>query len=345
LRGLSILLVLTAHVYTPGWKDIGSHQGVVIFFVLSGFLITRLLIHEESQTGTVDLLAFYLRRVFRLFPLYYLVLAVYCLLIIGLNLTTPDGRAGFIQVLPYYLFYFQEIPNFSQQVVSPGAIPFYQSWSLGIEEKFYLLWPFFGFLVCTRIRGRILYGLIFACTLAPFLWPWGQLIYSYAAIGVGCLLALREADSRAASVPAVDSGFVLLTLLLLGFLHLVALDNYGWPTRVADALYPFLVAQLIVCALRHETLGRILSWRPLRVLGELSYGIYLIHLLCRNAAEIVIRKAGLPTDSGILRLFVMLAFSLALAWPLNRFFENPIRVYGRELVSRRRLAGADARTP
>src|SRR5215831_18491373 len=156
LRGISILMVLTAHVYAPGWPHLEGRYGVTVFFVLSGFLITRLLSHEESETGGISLAAFYVRRAFRLFPLYYLVLGVYCVLILGLGMHT-DGRNTFIDALPWYFTYMQDVPYFQHRTDFSSALhlPFYQSWSLGIEEKFYLLWPIVAFRVLRNPRSRI----------------------------------------------------------------------------------------------------------------------------------------------------------------------------------------------
>src|SRR6187399_1084838 len=102
LRGISILMVLTAHVYSRDWPELGGHHGVTVFFVLSGFLITRLLLQEQQRAGKINFKAFFIRRSFRLFPIYYVVLATYCILILGTGLRA-DGKGGFLAALPWYI--------------------------------------------------------------------------------------------------------------------------------------------------------------------------------------------------------------------------------------------------
>src|SRR3984957_16383808 len=164
LRAISVLLVVTVHLhdFEAVWKWLAGWQGVTVFFVLSGYLITTLSLREEGQGGAVSLAAFYVRRSLRIFPLYYLVLAAYCGLIFGLGLN-PEKKFLLSGAMPYYLLYFQEVPFFyglpgESGIVQHANIPFYQSWSLGIEEKFYLVWSVLAFVLwraraVLRLRG------------------------------------------------------------------------------------------------------------------------------------------------------------------------------------------------
>src|SRR5690242_5359443 len=114
LRAFAVLLVATFHVNVDPSSSLrsmlGGLIGVELFFVLSGFLITSLLIEEEASRGRVDLTAFYIRRSFRILPLYYLILAAYCVLILVLHM--DPRRAEFVHALPYYVAYLQEFPHF-----------------------------------------------------------------------------------------------------------------------------------------------------------------------------------------------------------------------------------------
>src|SRR5262245_22779203 len=88
LRAFSVLLVVTAHVYDadrPWWRWFAGGQGVTIFFLLSGYLITTLALHEEDRRGAISLAAFYIRRSLRIFPMYYFTLALYAMLLLGLG--------------------------------------------------------------------------------------------------------------------------------------------------------------------------------------------------------------------------------------------------------------------
>ncbi len=148
LRALSVLLVINVHLYDSqrNWWWVSGYRGVTIFFVLSGYLITTLALREEGQQGCLSLAAFYVRRCFRIFPLYYVTLALYCLLIYGVSIS-PHLREPLWDALPYYLLYLQEIPFCLWKILSERDLVFAQSWTLGAEEKFYLLWPLLAFVV------------------------------------------------------------------------------------------------------------------------------------------------------------------------------------------------------
>jgi peptidoglycan/LPS O-acetylase OafA/YrhL len=171
LRALSVLLVVYQHAAnkTPAMRRFQGNLGVDIFFVLSGFLITFLLNREKCETGKVDLAAFYVRRAFRILPIYSVVLATYILL------TRFSGYGDKWQEmkgeLPYFLTFCNELaPTFHYG-------PFSLTWTLGIEEKFYLVWPFFFFiaLALTRWRGAIIAALyLFMVALRPESYRFGQ---------------------------------------------------------------------------------------------------------------------------------------------------------------------------
>jgi peptidoglycan/LPS O-acetylase OafA/YrhL len=337
LRGLSILMVLTAHVYAPGWHELQGGYGVTVFFVLSGFLITRLLVREEHDSGGISLAAFYVRRVFRLFPLYYLILAVYCVLILVLGLR-PDGRSGFVAALPWYLTYMQEMPYVwaGSHEGASIAMPFYQSWSLGIEEKFYLVWPFLAFRLVAKQNARIALavGAVLFFSAARF-YSLGRYIYPYAAISWGCLFALLyEAPGIRKTLDKLVSGwrapFVLLSWPVLHVL--VAGTTFPNGLRLfAELAYPLSIAFVILASLNVTWLATGLSITPLVVLGRYSYCIYLIHLLIRQAVERVLHKLGIEAGNGLLVFLLMLLLSTAAASILYYAIESRFREIGRRL--------------
>jgi peptidoglycan/LPS O-acetylase OafA/YrhL len=336
LRGVSILMVITAHVYRPGWERIEGRMGVTIFFVLSGFLITRLLLREERDRGAIDLRAFYIRRAFRLFPLYYFVLAVYCVLLLGLR-SRPDLHRGFVGALPFYLFYLQEIPFF----MAHQAPPFYQSWSLGIEEKFYFVWPLLAFRFVTRPIGRIgVAAVAFALLSAAHFSPPGRYVFPYASICVGCLAALVDdrpgVRERMRGLLAGPGAWVALVALVA--VHGALAYGPQWLADAARVAYPLPVAAFMIASLESPAIGRFLSLGPLVELGRLSYGIYLVHLLVRNAVEGVFGHlpGGLATSGAVVYLATV-ASSAVVARILSAWLETPLRQLGRRI--------ADARSP
>jgi peptidoglycan/LPS O-acetylase OafA/YrhL len=334
LRGISILMVITAHVYRPGWPGLGGALGVTIFFVLSGFLITRLLIREEAERGSVDMWGFYIRRAFRLFPLYYAVLAVYCVLLLGLN-ARPELRSSFLGALPFYALYLQEIPFFPR----PGWIPFFQTWSLGIEEKFYLVWPLLAFKLLSTPRARIGAAAALFVVFSAMRWaPLGQYVFPYAAICVGCLVALLD-DRRRFHEPIyrfLNGPAAWLSVAVLFLLHAVITREWPIASDAATVLYPLGAAAVLMASLASPSLGRLLSSRFLVELGRLSYGIYLIHLLVRNVVEGVLQRAPWHLASSGIAVYVLTtAGSVAIAHVLSTRLETPMRLVGRRIAAAR----------
>jgi peptidoglycan/LPS O-acetylase OafA/YrhL len=330
-------MVLTEHVYAPGWHELRGGYGVTVFFVLSGFLITQLLLREEHDTGGISLLSFYVRRAFRLFPIYYLILAVYCLLIFVFGLR-PDGRAGFADALPWYLIYMQDLPYFRDRMHSGGSIPvpFYQSWSLGIEEKFYLVWPVVAFRVLRDHKARLALATaaVLLFSAARFV-PLGRYIYPYAAISWGCLFALlyNTASIRDRLNGWISSSRASLVLLTWPLIHVASAWNaLPVTTRlIAELVYPISIAFVILASLRSAWLARVFSFTPLALLGRYSYCIYLIHLLVRTAVERVLPRMGIGVGNGLLVYPLMLLLSTAGASVLYYTVESRFREMGRRI--------------
>ncbi len=261
--------------------------GVLVFFVLSGFLITWLLLKEEEQRGDVSLRKFYFRRAFRIFP------AFYCFSLSFLVVLLVSGkRIIWGQVVSALLY----VSNYYQAVNGDPNTGFSHAWSLGIEEQFYLLWPVtFVLLRGNRARlSKVLAGVIGAVWLHRGLLHCVGVKqgYLYAAfdtradhLAVGCLLAVLL---RTGTFPRFWTRIcagrrysVLFTLVLVGSLLLE--KRFGSPYRdtIGFALHPLLVALLIVqlIALRESILWSWLNWRWVRYLGRISYSVYLYHPL------------------------------------------------------------------
>ena len=233
--------------------------GVAVFFVLSGFLITTLALREEEDTGWVSLRAFYVRRTFRIFPLYYLTLAVYVAAYLGLH-AKPEQEEPFRETLPAFVLYYPEVPL--QAAEYQFRLPFTQAWSLGIEEKFYLVWPLLAFVaLARRPAGRFGLTLVlfaaFGATPAlldlgrPHL---GMCLLHYFHIVVGCLLAQALHDRRRfarldflASPVAASALQVGLVVATAGFPAIWNLGDGGWFWMEA---YSVLAAAVLVGVLR-----------------------------------------------------------------------------------------------
>lgn len=370
LRAISVLLVVTVHLhdFEAVWKWLAGWQGVTVFFVLSGYLITTLSLREEGQRGTLSLAAFYVRRSLRIFPLYYLTLAAYCLLIFGLGLN-PEKRFLLTGAMPYYLLYFQEVPFFfglpnEMGTIQHANIPFYQSWSLGIEEKFYLVWPLLAFVLwrgraALRLSGTA--ALVLAFALVPPLFALAKseqaaaLLYPYYPILAGCLLAVLLHDKvwfeRLRCLGRRAWTVALLALFVALHLARPQLADDELLSYLCDTAYALAVAGFLAAILLGEgRVQRALRWEPLVFVGKLSYGIYLVHILCLNVAQTLFppHTGNVAVSLGAYLLTCIL--SIGVAWLLAAAVEKPFIEIGRrwskrilEGSSREKLVGATAR--
>lgn len=330
LRAISVLLVLAAH--TPGslLEPLHGHLGVTVFFVISGLLITTLLLREEEERSKVSLRAFYLRRAFRIFPLYFLALLVFSAAV-GAGLARNSGN------YPLRVIHFV---TFTNEYASPGT--FGHSWSLGIEEKFYLLWPIIGFVaVRSRAwRGPCVVGLLVASTVTGVLASDEPLSF-YSPILAGCALALLLHRRRsfvpsvwiARPTPAILAAASLIVLLL-------ATDV---PGRV-DVLFGLAVAVGMPVILFGPRW--LVGWMRSRIMlfvGRRSYAVYLFHPLVGSLVA-----KGIPRADGVWPLanyVVTLGLTLIVADILYRVFERPLIGIGHELTARIQMADRSAAQP
>jgi len=344
VRALAALMVLSWHMKVVAWTSLSGGKGVTIFFVLSGFLITTLALREEDARGRLALPAFYIRRIARICPVYYAVLLVHVVLIFGLSFGfSLAKREPFGAALPYYLTYMNEFG-----VGESGSnTPFYQSWSLGIEQKFYLLWPLLAFVLFRRIKIlRLVFIVVFIVVFAAlshlgtgrrlveYLW-----LTDYAAILLGCLTALALHDPRA---------YARLRFLgqppwaLFAALLLLAAQLLLQPYPALEGVYPCVVALFLISLVIGRTrFGRSLGSHPMVYIGTRSYGIYLVHLLALNVVELVFRPGAVPYAMSPLYFLAAALVSLAAAEVLYRLIEKPGIALGRRW-SRRLLEAGEA---
>jgi len=344
LRAFSILIVVTVHMKDRVWEWLAGAQGVTVFFVLSGYLITLLALRETRFNGCLNVRAFFVRRVFRLFPSYYFVLGIYCVLVFGLNIS-PERREGLARALPYYLFYMQEYPVFRNLSTN---LPFYQSWSLGIEEKFYLVWPFLAFSVLGSVRSVRAWataGLTMLMIFAPTIIGQraGQFLYPYSHILVGCLTAfVLDTPQGFANLAWLGRRWgALLTLAGFLALHLIVPHVPKDVHRVFLSAYSVATGLLLMAiVLGDGPIQRVLRRPMLVMIGKLSYGIYLVHILALHLAE----KIATPgTDNPLVSIAALLLaylFSVCAAYLLAMAIERPGIALGRRIS--RRLIGTGA---
>lgn len=339
LRGLAVLGVVLFH--NDGWLR-GGYLGVDLFFVLSGFLITSLLTAEVASTGRVDLAGFWVRRARRLFPALLLLMpaiAVYAAL-----LARPDElaalRADALATLGYVANWRAIWSDKSYWELFAAPSPLEHTWSLAIEEQFYVLWPLLvsGLHVRARASRRALAALTLGLAIGSALLMlalWGDDQTSRVYFGT---------DTRAAAILlgatlafSLEPGARLAPRLarLLDPLGLLAALGLGVAWWGLEGEAPFLyrggfwlvelgAVVLIAAAIVPGSLvARVLALRPLVWLGSLSYGVYLWHwpVDCVLSFERT-RLSTWPL------LGVRLAVTFAIALASFHAVEQPIRRRG-----------------
>lgn len=315
LRALSIVAVIWHHT-APHWAghalvDAGT-QGVTLFFAISGFLITTLMLRERERSGYIDLPAFYARRSLRIFPLYYLTLLLYMLLVYAVERHTPAGQT-FFDNLPYFATYTNNI-----FVPLDGRVIFYFSWSLATEEQFYLLWP----LLLSRCRSAPQAAMLLLCVIAMCIA--GHLLQNHflsavpLAILTGALFAIgmHQRSSHEWLHRLLGSNGVLLAT---GLLLAVSLGTQQ-PYHFLNAL---LCACLVACCVIREDhcLAGILGLRPLAYVGSISYGMYLLHMLSKSFVVKLLAVMHLPVEGAHVFVLTLLA-AIGVATLSFRYFES-----------------------
>jgi peptidoglycan/LPS O-acetylase OafA/YrhL len=340
LRGIAVLLIVLYHAGVPGMT--GGYVGVDVFFVLSGFLITGLLTRELRADGRVSLGQFYARRARRILPASFLVLAVTLLASwlvmspVRLWSVGQDTAAAALYV-PNMRFAIQAADYWHPVWTSPVL----HYWSLGVEEQFYFVWPSILAIAWIATRGRMggLRTVIAVLTVLSFvacilLTPVNRTSAFYLLptraweLGVGALLAVGLGWQPTVRSRAVQAGgWVGLALIAA----VAVLFNWRTPFPGFMAAIPVAGTALLVWAGgRGGDAGlpiALLSTRPLRFFGRISYSLYLWHW------PILIIGATLATEApGPLQVAAEVALAIGLSMVTYRWVEDPLR-HGR-LVGR-----------
>ena len=339
LRALAVLAVMSGHLpylstIRPKWLD-GSWLGVSTFFTMSGFLITRLLLAERARTGTVSLGGFWSRRARRLLPALYTCIA-FLLLLSVLHIAPPDEQMGH-QVLALVLYFKNGLLLYLH---GPNGPTFFQMWSLSIEEQFYLLFPllFLGASMWLRRRAWILFAGI---ALLAQIWmisnnrraTFGGYVTAYfgtparsAEVLVGVLLAyLMTSAWWRRAVTVRSSKLVRQAIGVAGLIGLIYVfraavvtwdETYRWTMLTSLAT----VAIIIACTTTGGATS-LLSWRPLRWIGKVSYGAYVYHL--GVFFLLTSSRTGITSDFGL--SVVRYVATFVLAGLSYRYIEAPLR--------------------
>ncbi len=341
IRFILFLMVYTTHYHPMPLKVDYFGYALPVFFVMSGFLITNVLLSATAPTLLGKLKIFYIRRILRICPAYYVV--VLALIIIG-SLSYPLS----------YLFYLINIKLFSLSVSQPSAefhAWFMQAWrsqslhlwSLSVEEQFYILYPLVLYLTAARFRTLMLFTLLAASIAARF---WFMANYPRSFYGTllpvcteyfvwGCLFAWFEINNKLECLSASWT-LLLSTVVIVGLIFTEhSLKQAGffqfttshYQTPIALAMGFFIWALWAIDD--DHVVARILSWKPLVYFGAMSYTLYLVHLLALDV--FILTGIDLPfvqqTDQIVGAFITTLLMGIAVwhlvempAYSLRRYF-------------------------
>ncbi len=329
IRAIAVTLVF-AHHWTAAGKGVGS-IGVQLFFVLSGFLITGILLRErqevdaEQQTVGFSVKQFYARRFLRIFPLYYFCLAVF------LALGSFEIRKTFF----WHFFYLSNVLFFLKDQFD---FPFAHFWSLAVEEQFYLFWPWMVLLCPRRNLPAVLTALIaFAPVSRLIMFLSGHHDYvqtstmvwaNFDTLGMGALIACVAASDEKTKACAHRFLFLAIPFCVVE----LAVSRVASVPVMETCLDPLAIGLLSVWTVWNASIGfkglvgKCLNNPLFTYLGKISYGLYVWHLFAPAFVRNILRVLHLPASLndgavGFALLFAWTAAAASLTWFL---FEKPI---------------------
>ncbi len=296
LRALSIFLVMALHSvqhygleHPVSWVWFGIFNGgtgVYVFFVISGYLITTLLLHEHRKKGRISLAGFYIRRAFRILPPLYLYVAVVLLLAAWrhLHISAKDIWSA--------LFFFHNY------IHTPVGWYVEHFWSLSVEEQFYLIWPFVVIACLSGQRGgtekrgykALAWVSLSVILLSPVIrvlssiphnlaWRDGAMFHMRAdSLMFGCIIAVLQGTPRFERFYAAATRFAWLPPMMLGACMLLdARLGSSWSKPIGETLQGIAIAICLLWAVRNprSLVGKILNHRFIAWIGVLSYSLYL----------------------------------------------------------------------
>ncbi|WP_097182274.1 acyltransferase family protein [Blastococcus haudaquaticus] len=326
VRGIAAVAVVMFHFGGPSFAWASGWLGVHVFFVLSGFIITTLALREEERNGRISLRNFYVRRIFRIWPAYLFVLALLVALFVARGEFASREVA---ETLPWYLTFNSDLHL--------GDIFYGHTWTIAIEQRFYLVWPLLAFLPWIPAVRRHRLGLLAAIFLVgAALWGVvGHYAVHYLVIAVGCLVAVLMHDRRTFPGVAALARPLPAALCWAAF----AVYHLAVPSLVRAAGgeplvimgYGVMVGLILPSLVALPALTRVFGGRVMRWWGERSYSLYLVQQVAGWALATLVPVFGTPR---LLSAVAVVLCSAVMADLVHRWVEQPGIELGRRFVSR-----------
>ena len=332
LRAIAALSVVVAHVSLKGISDFGlpvlfdlpmAGNGVTLFFVISGFLITYLLLQELNKQGDINIKKFYVRRILRIWPIYYLflILCVVIFIILG------KSHEVILKEMWFYLFFAANIPFIFQQ----GIMILVHYWSIGVEEQFYLFWPWVVRLSKNNLL-KIAFVIFFVLFLIKiiFWYTLGTSSFEYRFLSItrfhcmmiGAMGAIMYSNKiklfKNLFSNRIAQVFSWFLFFLMGF-NIIHIPPVIAQEVIAVTSLSMIIGQITVNKRIFNLENRLCNF-----IGKISYGIYVIHPL------IVLLLSRLFKDLNIEKNFKyalvycsVVAATIFVAWLSFNYFEKP----------------------
>lgn len=332
LRAIAALSVVVAHVSEKGLADFGlpflfelpmAGYGVTLFFVISGFLITYLLLKEKNTKQKIDIKKFYIRRILRIWPIYYLFLIASIFLFLFLHRVDEI----LVKELWFYIFFAANIPFIFQN----GILILVHYWSIGVEEQFYLIWPWLIRFAKNRllILSVIIFLILF--TIKIVLWFWlGTASYPYRFIMVtrfhcmmiGAIGAIVFFERRLILVNLLSSKFVQLiswVLFVLMGLNIVQIPAVIGQEIIAVASLSMILGQVTI---NNRLIN--LETKMFDFVGKISYGIYIFHPIIIILLSYLLKDILFCIElKYVLIYFSVINLTLLCSWVSYKYYEIP----------------------
>ncbi len=336
LRFFAVLMVMIAHWLQWQWgnpivKAIPFGHGVILFFVLSGFLITRILLTYKDRYTELNLnksqliLQFYKRRFLRIFPLYYaLILFLFILNFENTRLISP------------WLFTYTS--NIYQSIHQSYIGSFNHFWSLAVEEQFYLFWPILllfirkkatFYLIITTIVAAIIYRAILFSNDAHWMSISYSTLSSMHSLGIGALLAYISIYHKAVLAKLSHSKW-LIAIISFYLIQLIIHRYFQiqWMKEILDEFFFSILSFFIILKAFFNGykygVKIILENRFIRYGGQISYGLYVFHVFIPKLYEYVSLKIGLSISNKYAEFILFFFVTVLLSHLSWKYFEKPI---------------------